>query len=192
MPRATAAAAAETARQVRASAARLFADQGFAEVTLDDVAREAGVTRGAVYHHYGTKPGLFRAVASDLQAQVADAVVVAAESAGPEPGRRLRAGCHAFLEAVTADTALRVLLVDAPAVIGWQEWRGLDEANSQRHLREALAEAGVAAPLLGSLTAQLSGAMNEAALWVAEQPDPRAALAEAGRALDLLLHAALP
>jgi AcrR family transcriptional regulator len=197
VPRASAAAAAHTARQVLDSATDLFAARGFAAVSLDDVAQAAEVTRGAVYHHYGNKQGLFLAVAARLQAQVADAVVAAADSAGNDGAggdarEQLRAGSHAFLDAITAGPALRVLLVDAPAVVGWAEWRRLDEANSAAHLREALGEAGIADDLLDALTAQLSGAMNEAALWVAQQPDRAASARQAHAALDRLLTAALP
>lgn len=191
MPRASAAAAAHTAHQVLVSATELFAARGFAEVSLDDVAQAAKVTRGAVYHHYRNKPGLFLAVAARLQSQVADAVVAAADRAGPDAREQLRAGSHAFLDAITAGPAVRVLLVDAPAVVGWQEWRRLDEANSGRHLREALREAGVPDDLLDALTAQLSGAMNEAALWIAQQADGAAASKQAHAALDRLLTAAL-
>ncbi len=192
MPRASAAAAAHTARQVLDSATDLFAARGFAAVSLDDVAQAAEVTRGAVYHHYGNKQGLFLAVAARLQAQVADAVVAAADGAGEDARDQLRAGSHAFLDAITAGPALRVLLVDAPAVVGWSEWRRLDEANSAAHLREALREVGIADALLGALTAQLSGAMNEAALWTAQQPDRASAAQQAHAALDRLLTAALP
>ncbi|MFD7023397.1 TetR family transcriptional regulator [Promicromonospora sukumoe] len=197
MPRASAAAAAHTARQVLDSATGLFAARGFAAVSLDDVAQAAEVTRGAVYHHYGNKQGLFLAVAARLQAQVADAVVAAADGAGADGAgedarEQLRAGSHAFLDAITAGPALQVLLVDAPAVVGWAEWRRLDEANSAAHLREALREAGIADDLLDALTAQLSGAMNEAALWVAQQPDRVASARQAHAAMDRLLTAALP
>ncbi|MDR5701840.1 helix-turn-helix domain-containing protein [Agromyces aerolatus] len=223
MPRATAAAAAETARIVLATATDLFGASGYAEVSLEDVAAAAGVTRGAVYHHYGTKLGLFRAVAAGLQAEVADAVAAAADAAGAHratdasarsdlsggadvSGRadasgglaamslafeELRAGSHAFLDAITAAPVARVLLVDAPAVIGWTEWRELDAANSARHLREALASVGAPEDLLDALTAQLSGAMNEAALRLAAHPADAPARAAAHRTLDRLLEAAI-
>lgn len=71
----------------------------------------------------------------------------------------------------------RILLIDGPAVLGWDEWRALDDASSGRHLREALEaviDDGVIAPQpVGPLTHLLSGAMNEAALWLARSDDPR-------------------
>lgn len=192
MPRATAAAAARTARQILESAVESFSVEGFAGVSLDDVARAAGVTRGAVYHHYRNKAGLFRAVASLLQESVAAAVVDAAERAGDDPGAQLRAGSHAFIDSITSGHAVRILLVEAPAVVGWEEWRRLDAEHSGAHLREALREAGAPDELLDAMTAQLSGAMNEAALWIAQHEDPTAARDRAHASLDRLLAAVLP
>lgn len=189
MPRASAADAAKTAREVLVSATDLLAARGFADVSLDDVAQAAGVTRGAVYHHYRSKAGLFRAVAARLQAEVAGTVVEAAQGAGTDPRERLRAGCHAFLDAITAASAVRVLLIDAPAVFGWEQWRQLDAENSVVHLREALADVGVDEGLLDATTAQLSGAMNEAALWVAQRPRGAQAQEAAHRVLDRLIAA---
>lgn len=191
MPRASAADAAQTAQRVLDSATELFSSRGFADVSLDDVAGAAGVTRGAVYHHYRNKAGLFGAVAARLQAGVADAVVQAAEAAGANPGDQLRAGSHAFLDAITSGTKVRILLIDAPSVVGWQEWRRLDAENSAAHLRDALRAAGVDEELLDATTAQLSGAMNETALWIAQQPTTDVARAQAHSALDRLLAAYL-
>ncbi len=188
MARASAEAAAATARRVLDAATTLFAARGFAGVGLEEIARRAEVTRGAVYHHYADKEGLFTAVAARLQADVADAVVGAAEAAGSDPTAQLRAGSHAFLDAITSGPAVRILLLDGPAVVGWTAWREMDAANSGTHLREALAAIGVTADVLDALTAQLSGAMNEAALWVAANPAGRDA---AHTALDRILDAAV-
>jgi AcrR family transcriptional regulator len=191
VPRASAADAARTAQDILVSATDLLSARGFAAVSLDDVAGAAGVTRGAVYHHYRSKAGLFRAVAAKLQSDVAEAVVVAAEGAGIDPREQLRAGCHAFLDAITAAPAVRVLLIDAPAVFGWEQWRRLDAENSVVHLRAALADVGVPDDLLDATTAQLSGAMNEAALWIAQQPHGPEARDAAHRVLDRVLTAAV-
>lgn len=191
MPRASAADAARTAQRVLDSAIDLFAARGFADVSLDDIAGFAEVTRGAIYHHFRNKASLFAAVAARLQSEIASAVVTAAESAGPEPGDQLRAGSHAFLDAITSGAAVRVLLIDAPAVIGWQEWRRLDAESSETHLRAALKVAGVPSELLDATTAQLSGAMNEAALWIAQHENPDLARARSHAALDRLLSAYL-
>ncbi len=192
MPRASAADAAQTAQRVLESATELFARRGFAEISLADVAHAAGVTRGAIYHHYRNKAGLYGAVAARLQAEVADAVIAAAEGAGSDPGAQLRAGSHAFLDAITSGSAVRILLIDAPSVLGWEEWRRLDAENSAAHLREALQHTSVPEDLLDATTAQLSGAMNEAALWIAEHEKSDVGRTQAHSALDHLLAAYLP
>ncbi|WP_309127744.1 TetR family transcriptional regulator [Microbacterium sp.] len=187
MPRASAADAAATAARIRTVAAQRFAVDGYAATSVDDVATDAGVTRGAVYHHYDSKPGLFAAVVARLQQEVADAVVQAAGDGAGDDG--LRRGSHAFLDAITADGRARVLLRDAPAVLTWETWRETDAQTSAVHLREALTGAGVAADMLGATTALLSGAMNEAALWLSERAGDAAARTAAHRGLDRLLDA---
>lgn len=192
MPRASAADAAETARRVLDVARERFSAEGFAAASVDDIARRAGVTRGAVYHHYDGKPALFRAVAAQLQSEIAARVVAAAEQE-TDAAAQLRAGSHAFLDAITDDRAARVLLVDAPAVLGWAQWRELDAAASGRELREAVEALGTVPPdLVDAVSQQLSGAMNEAALRLADRPDDVAARDCAHRALDLLLDAVAP
>lgn len=192
MARSSAQDAARTARRVLRVAIRAFAQDGFAAVTLDDVAAAAGVTRGAVYHHYRNKVGLFRAAADHLQAEVAAAVVSAAQDAGADPVERLRAGSHAFLTSITAGPAVRVLLLDGPAVLGWQQWRELDAEHSGAHLRQVLREVGLDADLLEATVAHLSGAMNEAALWLAQHPEDPGAARAAHQVLDRILAAAVP
>jgi AcrR family transcriptional regulator len=171
---------------------RLFAEQGYAALGLAELVRTAGVTKGALYHHFpGGKTDLFRAVLSEVQQEVADSVASAAD-AEPEAWRRLVTGCRAFLTASTDPAARRIMLVDGPAVLGWAEWRAMDEAGAGRHLAEALGvlvEAGVIARQpVAPLAHLLSGAMNEAALWVAGTDDPHN-LADALAALTRLLDA---
>ncbi|WP_130796905.1 TetR/AcrR family transcriptional regulator [Streptomyces otsuchiensis] len=161
----------ETRRALLAEGRRRFAADGYAAVVLTEVARGAGVTKGAAYHHFDSKAGLFRAVLEEVQQEVADEVVTAADTES-EPWRQLIAGCRAFLAASSAPGRRRVMLVDGPAALGWQEWRALDEAASGRHLAEALTalvDAGVIADRpVEPLTRLLSGAMNEAAIWLAD------------------------
>lgn len=191
MARTSAAVAAQTAQDVLNSATALFASHGFTEVSLNDVAQDAGVTRGAVYHHYQNKVGLFLAVAACLQSGIAATVAASAEAVGTAPEDRLRAGSHAFLDAITAAPAVRILLIDAPSITGWNTWRQLDAQSSEMHLHDALRQVGVDDTLIDAMTAQLSGAMNEAALWIAQHEDGELAREQAHAALDRLLSAAL-
>lgn len=188
MPRATAAEAAATAARILEAGERRFVDHGFATASIDDIAADAGVTRGAVYHHYDSKPGLFLAVVQRMQQQVADAVVDAADEA-PSPTESLRRGSHAFLDAITVSGRARVLLIDAPRALGWDAWRQADAEASAAHLSDALRAAGLPDIDVPAATSLLSGAMNEGALWLSEHPDDSEARASVHRTLDVLLDA---
>lgn len=166
----------ETRRALLRESRRLFAARGYGAVGLAEIVSAAGVTKGALYHHFGAgKTALFRAALEEVQQEVAARVATAAV-AERAPWDQLTAGCRAFLTASTAPEVQRIMLVDGPAVLGWSEWRALDEAASVRHLAEAL-DALIAAGVIADqpvapLTRLLSGAMNEAALWLAESGDP--------------------
>lgn len=190
MPRASAADAAATARRILEAATAQFAEHGAAATSVDDIARSAGVTRGAVYHHYTSKPGLFAAVAAAQQRHIADAIFAATD--GQDAAAALRSGSHAFLDAITRGAAARLLLVEGPAMLSWAEWRRGDSEGAAALLREGLAEAGAAPGLLDAMTAALSGAMNELALWLSERPADDAARMSAHGSLDQLLDAVVP
>ncbi|UED85872.1 TetR/AcrR family transcriptional regulator [Streptomyces profundus] len=177
---------AETRTALLREARALFAARGYGAVGLSEVVRAAGVTKGALYHHFDGKAALFRAVLEQVQQEVAERVAQRAEERSGAWGQ-LTAGCAAFLDASADPEVQRVMLVDGPAVLGWNEWRALDEATSARHLSEALAEAIEAGEIprqpVAPLASLLSGAMNETALWLASSErsedlaDARAALA---------------
>ncbi|WP_432522821.1 helix-turn-helix domain-containing protein [Kineococcus sp. SYSU DK006] len=194
-----------TAAAVLEAAQRLYGERGYADVALDEIARAVGVSRGALYHHFGSREGLFTAVVERVQQQVAEQVQRAAQAAGEDAFEQLVAGCRAFLLASTAQQVRQVLLVEAPAVLGWARWRELDARHARRLLHEGVQElqrdgrvrgaaAGVEAGLeaglsVGAVTAVLSGAMDEAASWAASRPDPAAAVEQAWEALQVLLSA---
>ncbi|MDG4863933.1 TetR/AcrR family transcriptional regulator [Streptomyces sp. T-3] len=171
---------------------RLFSQSGYGAVGLAEIVRAAGVTKGALYHHFTGKAELFRAVLEELQQEVGRRVAAAAD-AEDDPWAQLAAGCQEFLTAATDPDIQRVMLVDGPAVLGWSEWRAMDEAASARHLADAvssLMDAGIITRQpVAPLVHLLSGAMNEAALWLASSTDPedldhtRAALAQLLEAL---------
>lgn len=157
----------------------MFTSLGYGPVSLDAVALESGVTRGAVYNHFGSKRGLFEVVFLETQRDVADAVLAAADGSD-DLWDGFLAGCRAFLVASLDDSVRRIMLVDAPAVLGWNTWREGDSGNSGLLLDEALtelADAGtVAFDALAETGVLLSGAMNSAALSIAESEHPDQAL----------------
>ncbi|MGP4022868.1 TetR/AcrR family transcriptional regulator [Actinomadura sp. 3N407] len=171
---------------------RLFATRGYGEVSLSEIVGAAGVTKGALYHLFESKADLFRAVLGQVQEEVARTVAQTAD-AEDDLWTRFTAGCQAFLTASTAPGIQRIMLVDGPAVLGWNEWRALDEAGSASHLADVITElisAGLIAPQpVAPLTHLLSGAMNEAALWLAASGDPTANLPDTRSALAQMLDA---
>ncbi|WP_199039677.1 TetR/AcrR family transcriptional regulator [Glycomyces salinus] len=171
-----------------------FAADGYHDVALADVAQSAGVTKGAAYHHFGSKAGLFRSVVAEVQQEVGQRVAAAA-ARHDDPWEQLRAGCRAFLSTGSDPAVRRILLLDAPTVLGWDQWRAMDEQASARHLAEALktliTSGTITEQPVEPLTRLLSGAMNEAALWLARSDDPEA-LTQTERALERLLDGLRP
>lgn len=186
MPRASAADAAATARRILEIATAHFAEHGFAAASVDEIATAAGVTRGAVYHHYASKPGLFTAVARAQQQALAEAIETATD--GVADSGALRIGSHAYLDAITQGAAARLLLVEGPAVLSWEEWRRLDAEGPVAQLRDGLTITGLADEAIEPMATALSGAMNELALWLAQSTDATAGH-RAHAALDRLLDA---
>lgn len=171
---------------------RLFATRGYGEVSLAEIVGAAGVTKGALYHLFESKADLFRAVLGQVQQEVARTVAQTAD-AEDDLWARFTAGCQAFLTASTAPGIQRIMLVDGPAVLGWNEWRALDEEGSASHLADVVTELiseGLIAPQpVEPLTHLLSGAMNEAALWLAASGDPETNLPDTRSALTQMLEA---
>ncbi|WP_432560308.1 TetR/AcrR family transcriptional regulator [Granulicoccus sp. GXG6511] len=193
MARASREEAERTGRRILEQARAAFAKEGYADVRLEEVAAAAGVTRGAVYHRYRSKQALFADVLASVMGEVAAAVVKAAEQVAPGSGAwaPIKAGCLAFVAAATAPGVRRILVVDGPAVVGWEAWRELDAQHSRRMLAEGLGELAAEGLLRGdpeSATILLSGALNEGALWVAAHPDPDRALDALDDTLDSLLQ----
>jgi AcrR family transcriptional regulator len=173
-----------------ASARALFTERGFAGTNRDDIAAGAGVTRGALYHHFATKEEVFRAVVEELEQELVARVVIAAEDV-TDPGEQLRAGCLAFLDACADPAIRRIVLLDAPAVLGWEAWREIDARYGLALVRAALESAMDAGRMprapVDPLAHILLGALNEAAVVVANAQEPIVARAEMAEVLDLIL-----
>jgi len=172
---------------------RLFGRDGFSDTSLDDVVRFAGVTRGALYHHFDSKEGLFLAVFEEVERELA-AEVRAGVRAGSEPRTRLRDGLRAFLAACQRAEVQQITL-DAPAVLGWQAWRDIDSCHIAGLLREGLAAAMTdeqrARRPVDVVTQILRGALAEAAQLVAGSEDRPEKLEVVMDAVEDMVHAML-
>ncbi|MET3461476.1 TetR/AcrR family transcriptional regulator [Variovorax atrisoli] len=158
----------ETTRLALLDAARaLFVGKGYADTSTPEIAVAAGITRGALYHHFEDKRDLFRQV---LQRE-SQAVAADIEAAAPEqlsPREALLEGSKAYLNAMTAPGRTRLLLIDGPAVLGMEEIMALDDTTSAASLRQGLERAGVGGDeaSLDALTPLLSAAFDRAALAI--------------------------
>ena len=160
----------ETRCRLLLSARRSFGADGYAATVMDELTAAAGVTRGALYHHFGDKKGLLLAVARQQDAEI-EAGLAAAESAAPDPWQGFKRRCRAYLQAVTEPEAQRILLRDAPAVLG------VDFVQAgQRQCVTAIAER-----LRGLMTTGKSGRRNRRrwrvcsmAHWWRPRPGPPA------------------
>ena len=172
------------------TARRLFAERGYAHVPADEIVTAAGVTRGALYHHYADKQDLFRAVFEELEQEVT-AEIAAAIASAPDPATGMVAGVGRLLDICQRPDVVRIALTDAPAVLGWQAWREIEARHGLGLITEnleAAARDGVLVPAPVPVLAQLVlGAVIEAALLIAHATDPVAARADAEQALLTLL-----
>jgi AcrR family transcriptional regulator len=189
-PRTKAAQRDATTRALISQARVRFAERGYADVSLAEVVEAAGVTKGALYHHFGGKQQLFRAVLADVHRDVADRIANAAPDA--DAWTQLLAGCETFLRASTEPGIQQIMLIDAPAVLGWGAWRKLDAATSVQQLEAVLtvlsSEGVIRDQPLQPLIHLLSGAMNESALWLANSDDRDRDLAHTMDALKRMLE----
>ena len=159
-------------------ARKLFAERGYAAVGTEEIVQRANVTRGALYHHFRDKKDLFRAVHEQLEAEMAQKIAgQLAEGGAGDPLELLRMGASTFLDHTTGLLA-RVTLVDAPSVLGWGEWREIDEKHGMGLVMAALQGAMDAGVLreqpVKPLAHLLLAAMGEAGMLVANADDPKA------------------
>ncbi|MBA2764106.1 MAG: TetR/AcrR family transcriptional regulator [Thermoleophilaceae bacterium] len=178
-----------TTTQLLRAARELFAARGYEATSVDDIASAAGVTKGAVYHHYAGKQDLFRAVFEQEQQVIAARLV---EQAVPdtEPWEALLAGSRQWLDLILDPGIQRILLLDGPSMLGWEEVRAIEARYGLALLQAAVegltkgASPRLATPRLANL---LFGALCEGAMTVARSEDPRRAKEEILADFELLV-----
>lgn len=187
-----AARSAATRERLIAAARPLFAARGFADVGTEEIVRAAGVTRGALYHQFADKQALFAAVVEAVDHEVVGRVLTRAAEAD-EPIAMLRIALDGWLESATDPEVQRIVLLDAPAVLGIEAWREIAERTARGAVAAALQgamDAGALAPRpVAALTDVLIGALDEGAMHIARADDPGRARAEVSEILSALLDA---
>jgi AcrR family transcriptional regulator len=181
----------EATRDALLAAARaLFAEHGYAGVGTEEVVRRAGVTRGALYHHFRDKQDLFRAVFEQTEAEIMQTIIARVEGL-TDPMEELAVGVRAFLDACDDPTLMRIGVRDAPGVLGWEEWREIGNRHGLGLVTGALSwamdEGQIARGDVRTLAHLLLAALAEASLLIASENDPRAAREDVERTLMLLL-----
>jgi AcrR family transcriptional regulator len=171
----------------------LFAARGYAAVGTEEIVRAAGVTRGALYHHFAGKRELFQTVYEDVERQLVERIAAAAISTASDPLQELHAGAQAFLDACEDPAVQRIALVDAPSVLGWEQWReiglrygfGLVQDTVQAAIDAGLIDRQPVEPLAHLLL----GAIDEGAMLIARADDGGQTRRQVGAAVTRFLDA---
>jgi AcrR family transcriptional regulator len=172
---------AATRARLLAAGRTLFAADGFAEVSTQAIVDAAGVTRGALYHQFGDKAGLFAAVYEEVEAGLVTAIVTRIGTDAPAGQlEAMRLGARFFLEECSAPGVQRIVLIDAPSVLGWAAWREVGLRYGLGVIEAMLGQAVVDGVIPDQPTRPtahvLLGALDEAALFIARADDRDVAL----------------
>jgi AcrR family transcriptional regulator len=187
----------EATRAALVEAAReLFAERGYAAVSTEEIVRSAGVTRGALYHHFAGKRELFEAVYEDVERRLVEHIAASAMSSTTDPLAAMHAGAQAFLDASEDPAVQRIALIDAPSVLGWERWReiglrygfGLVQATVQAAMDAGLIDRQPVTPLAHLLL----GAIDEGAMLIARADDGGATREQVGASVARILDTLRP
>jgi AcrR family transcriptional regulator len=173
-----------------AAAREMFGESGYAATSIEEVAVRAGVTKGALYHHFGGKANLFQEVYEQVMREVSDKVVSVFNE--PDHWRAVTEGCQLMIDAQLDPAVRRIALHDARSVLSWDVVHLVESRYGAVGIRGALRKAmhgGVIEPQpLRPLALLLAGAISEACFYVADADDPISARAEVGRLVVRLLE----
>lgn len=179
-----------TREHVLQTASALFATRGYEGTSVEDVLAATGLSRGALYHHFPSKEKLFEAVLEAVEAEIAQTLRAASRRLS-EPVAALRAGCDAFLKLAGEQKVRQIVLIDAPAVVGWQTWREIDARHGfgmmRRSVTAAAALGRVRPDLIDAIAHILLAALFELALVVARAANRKTALKNGRAAMRELI-----
>ena len=171
-------------------ATRLFAEHGYEGTSIEAVLSAAGVSRGALYHHFAGKEALFEAVVSAVSEQVTVELTEAVRGCA-DPLDAMRTAAVAWIDLAADPVIQRIVLVDAPSVLGWDRWRAMDDGRTlgaMRAMLQAISDSGrLPAELVGPFSHMILAALDEIVMVIARAPDSTAAVAEGRMAVQALL-----
>lgn len=184
---------AETRTKLVAAARKAFGTVGYAEASMDDFTAAAGLTRGALYHHFGDKVGLLRAVIAEIDAEMSERLAAASAKA-PSRWQGFVDECVAYVEMALEPEIQRIVLRDGPAVLGdpsqWPE-QGKCIRNMARTLKSLTEEGTISSVDPEAVAYMINGATLQASLMVANAADPGEASRRAVAALKTMLNGLL-
>ncbi|MES3638737.1 TetR family transcriptional regulator [Mycobacterium intracellulare] len=186
--------AAGTREALVAAARPLFASLGFADASLETIVRNAGVTRGALYHHFADKTELFAAVFEQVEGEMAARMGDAVAAAGHgDPVEIMRLCAALWLDACADPEIQRIVLLEALAVLGWERWSAIGHRYNigfvTALLTEAIESGSIPRQPIEATALTIMGALREATLYIARADDSHQARADAGVVMDRLLSA---
>jgi AcrR family transcriptional regulator len=181
----------ETRAALIAAARELFAERGYAGVATEEIVQRAGLTRGALYHHFKDKRALFRAVVEQLEEESVERIAASAMEQS-DPWQMQITALNAYLDGCLDPAVQTIVLVDAPSVLGPEEWRGIEAKYGLALVRMGL-EAIMQANLIEEqpvepLAHLMLGALAEAGLMIARSDDPQKARQDVGESVERLLE----
>ena len=160
-------------------ATRLFAERGYDGTSIEAVLADSGVSRGSLYHHFRGKDALFWAVLEGVSDRVGQRLLEAERDA-PDEVAALRIWCHEWIRLAGDQVFQQIVLIDAPAVLGWQRWRELDEQGPLGVIRDCLGYAAETGRIehrhVNTFAHIVLAAANEVAMMIARADDTAAAL----------------
>jgi AcrR family transcriptional regulator len=175
-----------------AAARELFTENGYANVGTEEIVQRAGLTRGAMYHHFRGKADLFLAVVEEVSGEVLRAGQDHPAPTSDDPWQEYQQRSDAFLDAATSNAAYRqVVLIDSPAVLGWRPWSARRDGSFvavERWIRRAIAAGALEDQPVEPLAELLIARGNQAVMYIAHAADPQAARREMGESLNRLLE----
>jgi len=184
---------AENRGKLIAAARKAFAEKGYADASMDALTADVGLTRGALYHNFGDKRGLFAAVVDQIDSDMAERAKAHGAAAG-EGWDALLAEGAAYIEMALDPEVQRIVLLDGPAVLGdpsrWPSQNSCLQVT--REAVEDLMSEGILKPLDAEAAARLiSGAALNAAMWIAASAEPESVLPRAQEAFRVLVEGLL-
>ena len=182
----------QTTRDQLVTAARdLFARDGYEATSTEAVLQRSGISRGSLYHHFPDKKALFEAVLIRVHAETVQITIKAAQGSA-DGVEALKAGCLAWIKLARDPAISRIVLIDAPSVVGWRRWREIDAEHSFGVVKAGL-RAAAKRDLLPEQSIEpvahiLLAALNELAQVIATSQDSKRAEREAIAAFELLMQ----